>query len=203
MIAIEQGWYSPSLEVAFQIARVFDVPLEDVFPVPRSRARTASAHPEEVTMMTTPTDDSGRETAMSTSHPDLVDDVPIGVRLKISALWAAMLFLFAYGDIFGFFNPGQIEEVIGGEIAGMQITQWFLFGVSIHVAMASVMIFLTLVLRPTASRWANIVLPLLYVISIVASVFGEQPYFLFLSAAEIMLLLLIVRYAWTWPRATR
>jgi putative transcriptional regulator len=34
IIAIEQGRYSPSLEVAFQVARVFDVPLEDVFHYP-------------------------------------------------------------------------------------------------------------------------------------------------------------------------
>lgn len=34
VIAIEQGKYSPSLEVAFQIARVFDVPLDDVFQYP-------------------------------------------------------------------------------------------------------------------------------------------------------------------------
>lgn len=31
IIAIEQGRYSPSLEMAFQIARVFNVPLDDVF----------------------------------------------------------------------------------------------------------------------------------------------------------------------------
>nr|WP_275411694.1 helix-turn-helix transcriptional regulator [Sphaerisporangium siamense] len=36
IIAIEQGKYSPSLEVAFQIARVFDVPLDDVFQYPDS-----------------------------------------------------------------------------------------------------------------------------------------------------------------------
>lgn len=34
VIAIEQGRYSPSLEVAFQIARVFDVPIDDVFQYP-------------------------------------------------------------------------------------------------------------------------------------------------------------------------
>lgn len=34
VIAIEQGRYSPSLEVAFQIARVFGVPLDDVFGYP-------------------------------------------------------------------------------------------------------------------------------------------------------------------------
>ena len=31
IIAIEQGRYSPSLETAFQIARAFDLPLDDVF----------------------------------------------------------------------------------------------------------------------------------------------------------------------------
>ena len=31
LIAIEQGRYSPSLEMAFQIARVFGVGLDDVF----------------------------------------------------------------------------------------------------------------------------------------------------------------------------
>ena len=34
VIAIEQGRYSPSLEMAFQIARAFDVPLDDVFQYP-------------------------------------------------------------------------------------------------------------------------------------------------------------------------
>ncbi len=34
VIAIEQGRYSPSLEMAFRIARVFKVPLDDVFHYP-------------------------------------------------------------------------------------------------------------------------------------------------------------------------
>jgi putative transcriptional regulator len=36
VIAIEQGRYSPSLEMAFQIARVFRVRLDDVFQYPDS-----------------------------------------------------------------------------------------------------------------------------------------------------------------------
>ncbi len=36
VIAIEQGRYSPSLEMAFQIARAFGVPLDDVFQYPES-----------------------------------------------------------------------------------------------------------------------------------------------------------------------
>lgn len=36
IIAIEQGRYSPTLEMAFQIARVFGVPLDDVFQYPET-----------------------------------------------------------------------------------------------------------------------------------------------------------------------
>jgi putative transcriptional regulator len=41
IIAIEQGRYSPSLEVAFKIAGVFAVPLDDVFHYPGSEGTTS------------------------------------------------------------------------------------------------------------------------------------------------------------------
>lgn len=37
IIAIEQGRYSPSLEMAFQIAQVFKLPLDDVFQYPETQ----------------------------------------------------------------------------------------------------------------------------------------------------------------------
>lgn len=39
LIAIEQGRYSPSLELAFQIARVFDVAIDDVFQYPEGGSK--------------------------------------------------------------------------------------------------------------------------------------------------------------------
>jgi len=133
-----------------------------------------------------------------TSDSHMPEGVRIGVRLKIAALWVAMLFLFAYGDIFGLFVPGRIDEIRGGKISGIEITQTFLLAASVYVAIASLMIFLTLVLRPTVGRWPNIVLPIL------ASVIGESwVYFWFLSIAEGALLLLIIWYAWRWPTLER
>jgi hypothetical protein len=138
---------------------------------------------------------------VSSASSRTFEDVKVGVRFKIAALWIVMLFLFAYGDIFGFFSPGQIEEVMAGEISGMAITEVFLFAVSLYIAIASVMVFLSLVLIPTVNRWINIVLPSLYVVSIVASAIGEtSAYYWFLSIVESVLLLLVVWYAWTWPR---
>jgi hypothetical protein len=137
---------------------------------------------------------------VSTASSRIFEDVKLGVRLKMSALWIATLFLFAYGDIFGFFKPGQIGDVISGQVSGIKITQVFLLGASVYIAIASVMVFLSLGLKPTISRWTNIVLPILFIVTIAASVVGETwAYFIFLSIAEIGLLLLIVWYAWTWP----
>ncbi|MER3389487.1 MAG: helix-turn-helix transcriptional regulator [Microcella sp.] len=42
IIAIEQGRYSPSLELAFQISHVFGVPLDDVFQYPAESAAAAA-----------------------------------------------------------------------------------------------------------------------------------------------------------------
>jgi putative transcriptional regulator len=48
VLAIEQGKYSPSLEVAFRIARVFGVALEDVFQFPdASPASPAASKPSK------------------------------------------------------------------------------------------------------------------------------------------------------------
>ena len=138
---------------------------------------------------------------MATTSARLLEDVRVGVRLKISALWITMLFLFAYGDIFGFLAPGRIEEIISGEISGIEITEGFLLAVSVYIAIASAMVFLTLVLSPNVARWTNAVLGILFTVSIIAAAIGEaSAYYLFLSAAEIVALVLIVRYAWTWRR---
>ena len=40
VIAIEQGRYSPSLEMAFQIAHAFKVPIDEVFQYPDSEEET-------------------------------------------------------------------------------------------------------------------------------------------------------------------
>jgi putative transcriptional regulator len=45
VIAIEQGRYSPSLEMAFQIAQVFGVPLDEVFQYPDGRTGSQGERP--------------------------------------------------------------------------------------------------------------------------------------------------------------
>ena len=130
-----------------------------------------------------------------------LEDVKIPVKLKLSALWAATLFLYAYGDIFGFFRPDVIESVKAGKIAGFQINQVSLLAVSIYILIPSAMVFLALVLKPEVNRWANLIISVAYFATIVLSAIGETwAYYIFLSFAESVLTLLIVWHAWKWPR---
>ena len=130
-----------------------------------------------------------------------LEDVKIPVKLKLSALWAATLFLYAYGDIFGFFRPDVIESVKAGKIAGFQINQVFLLAVSIYILIPSAMVFLTLVLKPEVNRWANLIVSVAYFATIVLSAIGETwAYYVFLSLAESVLTLLIAWHAWKWPQ---
>src|SRR5919197_1265216 len=134
----------------------------------------------------------------------VAEEVRVNVRLKIAALWAATLFLFAYGDIFGFFRPGTLQDVIAGKVAGIQVSQGFLLATSVYIAIPSAMVFLALVLSPAINRWTNIVLAGLYAVSVVLLSIGETwAYYYFLSAAEAILLGLIVWYAWRSPAPRR
>jgi hypothetical protein len=128
----------------------------------------------------------------------------INVRLKLSALWVALLFVFAYVDIFAAYRADIIGGVLEGRIAGFQVDQTFLLLTTIYVAIPSVMVFLTLVLRPRVAQWATLILAALYMLSIVASTIGETWWYYYLgSAIECVLLAAAIRYAWRWRSATR
>jgi Family of unknown function (DUF6326) len=126
----------------------------------------------------------------------------ISPRIKIAALWASMLFVFAYVDLFSLYRADVRADIERGEMAAFSIDQGFLLGVTVYVALPSLMLFLSLVLPVPAARMANIVLAAVYAPTIVGSAVGEWTYFILGSAIEAALLVGIVYYAWTWPKAT-
>lgn len=62
------------------------------------------------------------------------------------------------------------------------------------------MVFLSLVLKPQASRWANIVFGAIFTIIMLITMPGSWNFYIFLGVVEIVLTVLIVWYAWTWPK---
>jgi Family of unknown function (DUF6326) len=128
----------------------------------------------------------------------------VNVRIKISALWTSMLFVFAYVDLFSLYRPDFRADVEAGEIGGFTVNQSFLLGTTVYVVIPSLMVFCALILRPRVNRIANIALSIVYALTIIAGAIGEWNYYILGSAVEVALLAAIVYYACTWPKeATR
>jgi hypothetical protein len=125
---------------------------------------------------------------------------PVNVRVKIAALWASMLFVFAYVDLFSLYRPDFRADVDAGEVGGFAVNQTFLLATPAYVVILSLMVFCVLVLRPRLNRILNIALAMVYAVSIVAATIGEWTYYVLGSLIEAALLAAVVFYAWTWPK---
>ena len=65
----------------------------------------------------------------------------------------------------------------------------------------SLMVFLSLALPAKVNRWTNIIVAILYIIIAIGNPIGESwAYIYFGSIVEVVLLSLIVGYAWKWPK---
>ena len=140
---------------------------------------------------------------MSQTRTTALQDTTVDVKIVLAGLWTAMLFVFAYVDIFGFFRADVIEGALAGEIPdlGFTIDQGFLLATTAYILVPSLMIVVSLMARSRVNRLANIVLGLVYAASVAVSMIGETwAYYLVGSIVEIVLLLGIARVAWTWPR---
>jgi hypothetical protein len=111
------------------------------------------------------------------------------------------MFLYAYVDIFGFFMPGTIEDILIGKVFEFQITPTFLLVVLVAVTIPGLMIFLSLALPARVNRWTNIVVAILYIPFSIFNVVGESwPHYYFGATVEVVLLAIVLWYAWKWPR---
>ena len=132
----------------------------------------------------------------------ILEDPKINIKIMLSGLWVANMFLFIYVDYFGLFKPGVMEKIIEGEAAhtGIQITQVFLLAVITLMMIPSLMIFLSLTLKAKWNRWTNIIVGIFKIAVVIGALIGESwAYYIFGSIVEIVLLSLIVWYAWKWP----
>jgi hypothetical protein len=129
------------------------------------------------------------------------EDTRVDTKVKLAALWAATTFCYIYGDYFELYVPGRLAGMLDGKMQPLgPVTQQILLGTSILLAIPSVMVFLSLVLRPNINRWANIVLGVLFTAIMLLVIQGAWIFYKFFGVVEMALTSTIVWYAWKWPR---
>jgi hypothetical protein len=130
------------------------------------------------------------------------DSGRIDTRLRISALWVAMLFVFAYVDLFSLYRPDVRADLEAEKLSAFDINQTFLFSTTLYIVIPSLMVYLTLVMRPRTNRVVNMIVAAGYGLTVIGSAVGEWNYYILGSAIQTILLALVIHHAWTWPKAT-
>ncbi|MFC6155619.1 DUF6326 family protein [Kribbella jiaozuonensis] len=134
--------------------------------------------------------------------PATLEDQPVPVRAKLAAAWTSLMFLYAYVDILNFYKPGIVEDILAGRVFKFDTSQTF---TTTSLALMAVPIFMvvgSMTLPVRASRSTNLIVASLYIPVTAFNVAGGSWLFFYgLGVAlELILLAVILRYAWTWPR---
>ena len=75
------------------------------------------------------------------------------VRIKLSALWVALMLTYLLGDVLRIFSG----DFAAGEIQGMQATQAIWMAAAVMMLIPIVMVVLSLTLKYPAIRWVTII----------------------------------------------
>ena len=151
--------------------------------------------------MRTPQSRTARENVPSRSA---LEDLRMPLQAKLAAAWTSFMFLYIYVDFIALYKPGAIDEILAGVVWEFQINQTLLTVFLASVAVPSLMIVLSVMLPARANRVINLVVASVYIPYSVFNAVGESwTFFYGLGAGlEVLLLALILRSAWTWPRRT-
>ena len=121
------------------------------------------------------------------------------VQIKLSALWVALTFVWQQGDVMRLYSG----DVMGGGVdTGKLMSLEILWMVgAIWMTIPVVMLFLSLTLNYPVNRWANIIVGIFFVVlNLIGLPTYPWGYDKFLIIVGLAFNVLIVWYAWKWPK---
>lgn len=132
-----------------------------------------------------------------------LEDHKINTKFKLSALWASVTFCYLYGDYFELYVPGKVEGLSNG--VNMLDSPAKLFIASVLLLMPSLMVCLSLILRPKINRILNLGLGIFYTLFVglvgASSISGWRAFYVFYAFVEMILTATVVWLAWHWERS--
>ena len=129
-----------------------------------------------------------------------LEDIKVNLKLKLAAVWASFMFLYIYVDYFHLYMPGSLQDMLSGKVFVFDITQGFLLTALVSITIPALMIFLSVALPAKVNRWVNIITAALYIPYTLFNLVGEAwMHMAFGAVVEVVLLCIVIRYAWKWP----
>lgn len=131
-----------------------------------------------------------------------LDDFSVNVRIKLSALWTAVMFCYIYGDYFELYVPQKVDGLLNGQ--NMLDTPTKLLIATFILTVPALMIFLSLMLSAKLTKWLNITIGIFFTIFTllvgISSISEWKMFYVFLSIMESIITLIIVYQAWNWGK---
>ena len=144
---------------------------------------------------------------MRTQRTELtaLDDRQVPVQAKLAAAWTSFMFLYLYVDYLGLYKPGVVDDILAGIVHDFETGPTFVALALTALAIPILMIALSMTLPARVNRTTNLVVATLYIPFSIYNVSGEESwdysyFFGFSIGLEVLLLIIILRSAWTWPR---
>lgn len=130
------------------------------------------------------------------------ENFEINSKILISGLWTSVMFLYIYGDYFELYVPNKVEGLLNGN--NLLNTPYKLLWATLLLATPSVMIALTLMLKPSLNRILNISVASflgLFTFFVGISSFTEwRIFYVFMAFTESFITFVIVYKAWNWKK---
>ena len=110
------------------------------------------------------------------------------------------MFFYVYADLIGFFDARAMRQIMDGNMGFLgPATESLKLGVAVMMSIPALMIPLSLVLPPSRSRSANIVIGVLYALVALATLaLPSSLHYKYFECLEALCTGVIVRSAWTW-----
>ncbi|RZQ51361.1 hypothetical protein C1E23_20050 [Pseudoalteromonas phenolica] len=130
-----------------------------------------------------------------------LSDFEINIKIKLSAIWSAVLSLYIYCDYFELYRPGKLESMIEGTAFFGKVSQEVVLGLSSILLVTSLMICLSVLLSPKINKVINILVGAIMTLMMAYICYFDGWYFYKMYAAvEAFLTLIVVWLAWNWPK---
>ena len=128
----------------------------------------------------------------------------LALKTKLSVLWLFSELAFVAHTLLTLMKPGVLQQIMAGNIEGLQITPEILLVYAVLFLFPLVMAFLSLTLKDSINRWANIIMGIVGAVLSLVGLSEElaQPYAyaILIWITKIAVDALIVWYAYKLPK---
>lgn len=130
-----------------------------------------------------------------------MEDLALKVRLSVLWLFGQVTLLTFF--VLEFLEEGIMEGIIEGNMRGLALGRETLLFYAVTLLIPLIMAFLSLTLKDSVNRWANIIVGVvyagLYLSDLIAHLSNPYAYAILMGISSVVAQVLIVWYAWKWP----